>query len=187
MIGVARWAALLKVREKDNLEFWIAQFVVIVATVLGVYLAAQAGFTKAVQFDQLIGDRDGYHMRNALIEEVADNLDQAERWGKAFTGGQAQGFFASGARFELQTFVWDAMRFSRETFQVPGAALTGIRRFYRDAEANLQRMTQADRNARPAAEALLAGVAEARNALTLLRRDRDALRARLLAADVALD
>lgn len=44
MIGVARWAALLKVREKDNLEFWIAQFVVIVATVLGVYLAAQAGF-----------------------------------------------------------------------------------------------------------------------------------------------
>lgn len=42
-------------------------------------------------------------------------------------------------------------------------------------------------NARPAAEALLAGVGEARTALTLLRKDRDALRARLLAADVALD
>ena len=188
MIGPARWAGLLKVREKDNLEFWVAQLVVIVATVLGVYLAAQAGFAKAVQFEQVIGDRDGYHLRSALIEELRDNLDQADQWGKAFTGGQAQSFFVPGARFELQTFVWDAMRFSKENSQTHDAGLTGVRRFYHDAEANLQRMTQADRNARPAAEALLAQVERARQTvLPLLEKDRDALKARLQAAGIALD
>ena len=63
-----------------------------------------------------------------------------------------------------------------------------MRRFYRDAEANLQRMTQADRNARPAAEALLAQVERARQTvLPLLEKDRDALKARLQAAGIALD
>jgi len=188
MVGPGRWAHILRVREKDNLEFWVAQIVIIIATVLGVYLAAQTGFSKAVQFEQLMGDKDGYHLRSALIEEFRDNLDQSEQWGKAFTGGQAQTFFAKGARFEPQTFVWDAMRFSKETFQVPAAGLTGIRRYYRDASANLQRMTQADRDARPAADALLSDTAKARQTiLPLLEKDRDAIKQRLEKAGIDLN
>ncbi len=183
-----RWARLLKVREKDNLEFWVAQAVIIVATVLGVYLAAQTGFNQAVRFEQLMGDKDGYHLRSALIEEFRDNLDQADQWGKAFTGGQAQSFFAKGARYELQTFVWDAMRFSKETFQVPASGLTGIRRYYRDAGANLQRMTSADRDARPGADALLADTARARQTiLPALEKDRDEMKRRLEKAGIDLN
>jgi hypothetical protein len=188
MAEPSRWARILRVRDKDNIEFWVAQAVIIVATVLGVYLAAQTGFNKAVQFEQLMGDKDGYHLRSALIEEFRDNLDQADQWGKAFTGGQAQTFFAKSSRFELQTFVWDAMRFSNETFQVPASGLTGIRRFYRDASANLQRMSSADREARPAADTLLADTAKARQTiLPLLEKDRDSLKQRLEKAGVDLN
>jgi hypothetical protein len=188
MAEASRWARIFKVREKDNLEFWAAQAVIIIATVLGVYLAAQTGFSQAVRFEQLMGDKDGYHLRSALIEEFRDNLDQADQWGKAFTGGQAQTFFAKGARYELQTFVWDAMRFSKETFQVPASGLTGIRRYYRDAGANLQRMGTADREARPAADALLADTAKARQTiLPALEKDRDALKQRLEKAGVDLN
>ncbi|MGE0153886.1 MAG: hypothetical protein AB7R90_14820 [Reyranellaceae bacterium] len=188
MVGVAGWARFLRVREKDNVEFWVAQAVIVLATVLGVYLAAQTGFAQAVRFERMMGDKDGYHLRSALLEEFRDNLDQAEQWGKAFTGGQAQTFFARGGRYELQTFVWEAMRFSKETFQVPAASLTAIRRYYRDAAANLQRMRQADREARPAAEALLADTAQARQAiLPLLEKDREALKRRLEKAGMELD
>jgi hypothetical protein len=44
MAEASRWARIFKVREKDNLDLWVAQTVIIVATVLGVYLAAQTGF-----------------------------------------------------------------------------------------------------------------------------------------------
>jgi len=80
------------------------------------------------------------------------------------------------------------MRFSKETFQVPAAGLTGIRRYYRDASANLQRMTQADRDARPAADALLADTIKARQTiLPLLEKDRDAVKKRLEAAGIDLN
>jgi hypothetical protein len=77
------------------------------------------------------------------------------------------------------------MRFSKETFQVPASGLTGIRRFYRDASANLQRMGTADREARPAADALLADTLKARQTvLPLLEKDRDELKLRLEKAGV---
>ncbi|MDZ4792357.1 MAG: hypothetical protein SGJ17_14325 [Hyphomicrobiales bacterium] len=40
---MAKFFNPFKVREHGNLEFWISNFVIIISTVLGVYLAAQAG------------------------------------------------------------------------------------------------------------------------------------------------
>ena len=47
---------------------------------IGVYLAAQAGFTTALQFEIARSDRDGYYMRRALLDEVKDNLASVDDW-----------------------------------------------------------------------------------------------------------
>ncbi len=51
---------IFRVRESGNAEFWIANFVVMASTVIGVYLAAQAGFKTALQFEVARSERDGF-------------------------------------------------------------------------------------------------------------------------------
>jgi hypothetical protein len=56
---------IFKVRESGNAEFWIANLIVMASTVLGVYLAAQAGFTTALQFEVARSESEGYYLRRA--------------------------------------------------------------------------------------------------------------------------
>lgn len=75
---------IFKVREKGNLEYWVSQFVVLISTVLGVYLAAQAGYSTAIQFEVTRGERDGYYLRRALVSEIKNNLNAVDEWSRDF-------------------------------------------------------------------------------------------------------
>ena len=75
---------VFKVRESGNVEFWVSNLVIMVSTVLGVYLAAQAGYKVALEFEVARGERDGYYMRRALLDELKDNLDTVKAWGEEF-------------------------------------------------------------------------------------------------------
>ena len=55
-------------------EFLLTQVLLVLSTVLGIFLAAQQGFTKAVEFDYLKGDIDGWHVRTAVRAELIHNL-----------------------------------------------------------------------------------------------------------------
>lgn len=79
-----RFFRIFKVRETGNAEFWISNLVIMVSTVLGVYLAAQAGYKVALEFEVARGERDGYYMRRALLDELKDNLDTVKAWGEEF-------------------------------------------------------------------------------------------------------
>ena len=50
-MAVPRILSIFKVRDEGNLEFWVSNVVIILSTVLGVYLAAQAGYRTALDFE----------------------------------------------------------------------------------------------------------------------------------------
>jgi hypothetical protein len=54
--------------------------VILLSTVLGVYLAAQAGYNTAIQFEVTRGEREAYYLRRALLEEVKSNLRSVDEW-----------------------------------------------------------------------------------------------------------
>jgi hypothetical protein len=75
---------IFKVRESGNAEFWISNLVIMASTVMGVYLAALAGYKTALEFEVARGERDGYYMRRALLDELKDNLVAVKAWGEEF-------------------------------------------------------------------------------------------------------
>src|SRR6516162_2510309 len=75
---------IFKVRESGNAEFWLSNLFIMASTIIGVYLAAQAGFTTALQFEVARSERDGYYLRRALLDEVKDNLDSVDDWSQSF-------------------------------------------------------------------------------------------------------
>lgn len=81
---VSQAFGIFKVRENGNIEYWVSQFVVLLSTVLGVYLAAQAGYATAMQFEVTRGEREGYYLRRALLTEIKANLKAVDEWSQRY-------------------------------------------------------------------------------------------------------
>ena len=112
----------------DAARFWLAQVFLVASTIVGVYLAASVGFDKALQFEVLREDRALYYLLVALREELEDNAGAITATAREAARRGDLGRLATAGR--LQTFVWDTMRESAQTFQVPARVLTGTRRFH---------------------------------------------------------
>ncbi|MFZ1107711.1 MAG: hypothetical protein WAN43_05115 [Rhodomicrobium sp.] len=171
---------IFKVRESGNAEFWIANLIVMASTVLGVYLAAQAGFTTALQFEVARSERDGYYLRRALLDEVKDNLDSVDDWSQAFEKAlrnriSASYFLPSDSwvvywsdkngwsnagivpdELKMKTFVWETMKQQSITFQLAPQLLSGVRRYYDGMDGAMKDVLSHEWKAGPAARAILA-------------------------------
>lgn len=66
------------VKDQGNKEFWFGQTFVLLATVLGVYLASMEGFKLALKFERLSNERDSYYLQTALYNELQDNIQLTE-------------------------------------------------------------------------------------------------------------
>ncbi len=117
---------------RSALEFWISNLVIIVSTVLGVYLAAQAGFRTALEFEIARTEREGYFMRRALLDELKDNLTASTEYSDFIIN--RDGWRGRGNSPKLQDYVWQTMQQNTLTFQLPAEVLTGIRRYYNTFE-----------------------------------------------------
>jgi hypothetical protein len=129
-MAVPRILRIFKVREEGNLEFWVSNAVIVLSTVLGVYLAAQAGYKTAVAFELARQQREGYFMRRALLDELKDNLDQADEMSKNMMDSGWRFTNSNPEIFKLQSYVWETMKQQSTTFQIPSEILTGVRRYY---------------------------------------------------------
>jgi hypothetical protein len=110
-------------------RFWIGQVMVIASTILGVYLAAYAGFERALEFDVLVNKRSAYHLITAMEAELKDNIEVNNKLIKTVSKGQYdRTYFVR--RAPMGHFVWDAMLETDKTFQVPAEIITGVRRYY---------------------------------------------------------
>lgn len=179
---------LFRVREKDNLEFWVSHGLVFLSTVLGVYLAASAGYDAALAFESLRSDKQGYYMRRALADELADNLNAAEKWTGYFIEGDAWRFEGRVEDYPLQTYVWDSMKVSDVAFELAPKILTEVRRYYRDTQLQVRDMVGRTGASRPAAEELRKNTKRVRaEILPLLDKDMKALKAKLEARGTAVD
>lgn len=172
--------SFLDITNNKNRAFWFGHLLVLLATVSGVYLAASAGLKSAVEFELIKSDRDSYYMRTALLDEVKDNVQSLETWGKEYRGGNARKFMNNPDDFTMDYFIWDTMKDNPGTFEIPGEILTGIRRYYREADATLRKMTSKKPAAAVVDQMLKTNEAFQRTTLTTLEDDVAALRARLI-------
>jgi hypothetical protein len=167
------------VRESGNAEFWLSNLFVMASTIIGVYLAAQAGFSAALQFEVARSERDGYYMRRALLDEVKDNIAAAGEWSSSFERtlrnrisdqyflpsdswvtywSEKNGWSNSGVvpdELKMKTYVWETMKQQAITFQLAPDLLSSVRRYYDGIEGNMKDMLSHDWKAGPAAKAIV--------------------------------
>lgn len=128
-------------RDKNNAEFWLSHFLIIASTVIGVYLAAIAGYKVGMDLQTVRFDRESYHLQLALLAEVTDNIEQVENWSEQYLTSSKAKFMGRPDQYRLETYVWDSMAVSDVAFNLPPDALTGIRRLYRQLSGELTRLT----------------------------------------------
>ena len=150
--------------------------------------AASAGFDTAVAFEKLQSDKQGFYMRRALGDELADNLNDAEKWTGYFIEGDAWRFEGRVEDYPLQTYVWDAMKVNDATLQLPPKVLTEIRRFYRMTNLRVRDMVSRTGASRSAAEELRKDVKRMRaQVVPPLARDTKAYESRLTERGLKVD
>lgn len=174
-----RLLRVFKVRESGNAEFWISNLMIMASTILGVYLAAQAGFRTALDFEVARGERDGYFMRRALLDEVKDNLDSVDEWSKNFervlrnqiseeyflptdswvTYWSDKNGWSNSNRtpdeMKMKTFIWETMKQQTITFQLAPELIAAVRRYYDNMDGNIKDVRSKDPKAGPAAKSIL--------------------------------
>lgn len=202
---------IFKVRESGNAEFWVANLIMMASTIIGVYLAAQAGFKTAIQFEVARSERDGYYMRRALLDEVKDNLESVDDWSKSFEKAlrnriSDQYFLASDTwtgywsdksgwsnagispdELKMKTFVWDTMKQQSITFQLAPQLLAGVRRYYDAMDGNMKEVVGHEWKAGPAAKAILDDTKRMRDEIVpAFEKDISELRASLEARSIPI-
>jgi hypothetical protein len=183
-----RLLRIFKVREQGNTEFWVSNLVIVFSTVLGVYLAAQAGYRTAVNFELARADREGYFMRRALLDEVKDNLDQADKWADFVINKDGWRFQGNADAYKLQDYVWETMKQQAITFQLAPAVLTSLRRYYDNAVGYASSLARGQGTAIEAAKAFTADTKKMRKeTVPLMEKDIAGLRTRLEARGIDLD
>ncbi|MFK7894740.1 MAG: hypothetical protein AB8G23_02830 [Myxococcota bacterium] len=126
--------------KKINWEFWIGNLVVVLSTVLGVYLAANAALETAIKYEAIKTDRDNYYLRTSLhneltqnvtaLEQIIENLDKGYRYRK------------SDAQVEHpQFFVWEALKASPSALTTPPEILSGVNSFYGNVRIILDKVS----------------------------------------------
>lgn len=114
--------------EIRKASFWVGQVFIILATVIGVYLASSQGFKQAMAYGNLQSARNNYYLRTSLHSEMHDNLALVREYMQRIDTG---GLPARKAPFSLDTFVWESMKNSSATMETPSALLREARMFYR--------------------------------------------------------
>ncbi|MCC9624239.1 hypothetical protein LPB41_21370 [Thalassospira sp. MA62] len=130
----------LSVSGRPNSEFWLTQFIILVSTVAGVYLASFAGFEIAVDFDRYQSISDVSNLEKSLEAEFVDNIEKVETWIAEYPDAPMTWHapqFAPRERHKLDDMVWETMRYSDSTLEVKPAIITGVRRFYSDIETQM--------------------------------------------------
>lgn len=66
--------------EVKKPSFWISQIFILMATILGVYLAATQGFKQAVQFEHIMGQKSTYYLQSSIKNELSLNITATEQF-----------------------------------------------------------------------------------------------------------
>lgn len=205
---------IFKVRETGNREYWFAQIVVLLSTVIGVYLAAQAGYKTAIEFEVTRGDRDGYYLRRTLLAELKKNVKLVDEWGanieKKLREKITRHYFEPGDNWsyflnekggwedlkltkvslegvKLNTFIWDTMKQQFTTFQLPPDTISSIESYYSSIDKHVADVLARESKTGAAATTIVTDTEYMRkHVINSLETDIERLRARLAAKNIEL-
>ena len=129
-------AQALKPKKKMNHQdlsssgFWIGHILMIIATIAGVYLAAQAGLQQAILFDDVVSRQHNYFLRQSLYEELQDNVAILTEYDKEYLGRGISVNQLKANSPKISRYVWETMKYSQTTLETPSYFLGETRRFY---------------------------------------------------------
>ena len=171
--------------EIRKASFWVGQIFIILATVMGVYLASSQGFKQAMAYGNLQSARNNYYLRKSLRSEMHDNLALVRDYMKRLDTG---GLPARKAPFSLDTFVWESMKNSPATMEIPSMLLGEARMFYRGV-ADIQQKVADNTYGVKVANEKLTGMVDhiEKTVLPMFDADIDKIRKRLVTNGVELD
>lgn len=115
--------------ELRTASFWVGHLMVILATILGVYLAASAGFKQALKLDLLQSDRGTYYVAESLYQELKFN-DEQMRGFIENTKDKNFVFKEHIAGIRLNEFIFNTAQESESTFEIDPALLSEVSSYY---------------------------------------------------------
>lgn len=126
------------VSEVKKASFWISQCFIIVATVLGVYLAATQGFKQAVQFENIVSQKNAYYLQKSLKNEMTNNVAEIESFLK-----KAKESNDPWAVYPLNysLFIWNNMLASPTSLQLSPEVLFTSEKFVSSLQKNYEKAT----------------------------------------------
>ena len=102
---------------------------VIVATILGVYLAATAGFNQALKLDLMQSDRGTYYVAESLYQEL--NFNNANMEGFLERTKDKNNIFKEHiAGIKLNEFIFGTAQESESTFEIEPTLLSEVSNYY---------------------------------------------------------
>ncbi len=115
-------------------SYWVGQSIMLVATVLGVFLAAQVGLRQAIIFDDIASKESNYYLRQSLYQEVSDNVKLLRTYNDEYLGRNILKQTLIANHPKISYYVWETMKFSPFTLETPSHFLSESRAFYDLAE-----------------------------------------------------
>lgn len=107
--------------------FWVGQIFMVIATVVGVYLAAQEGLSQALLFENLNSKEKNFYLQHALADEFSDNINTLEGYATLLKDKSPYNIKAFHPM--VDTFVWDNMKYSSNALETPSQILSAVRRY----------------------------------------------------------
>ncbi|KZZ43183.1 hypothetical protein A3759_20710 [Thalassolituus sp. HI0120] len=117
-------------QDLSSSGFWIGHVLMIIATIAGVYLAAQAGLHQAILFDDVVSRQHNYFLRQSLYEELQDNVAILAEYDKEYLGRGIPEHVLKANSPKISRYVWETMKYSQTTLETPSYFLGETRRFY---------------------------------------------------------
>lgn len=134
--------------EVKKASFWISQFFILIATVLGVYLAATQGFKQAIQFDHIMGQKNAYYLQVSLKNELSTNIAATEQFLEKTQNSKDQW---ATYPLELSTFIWNNMQLSATALELSPIILANTEKFMINTPKEYTKATSGDQAQRQAA------------------------------------
>ena len=126
---IKRQQPVIKFDNSDLVKtgFWVGQIFMVIATVVGVYLAAQEGLSQALLFENLNSKEKNYYLQHALADELDDNIVSLNAYANLLQTKPVYDIKAN--RPVISDFVWESMKYSPNALETPSNILSAIRRY----------------------------------------------------------
>ena len=134
---VAKKSAVKTSKLDDEIKkasYWVGQIFMMIATVVGVFLAAQVGLRQAIIFDDIASKESNYYLRQSLAQELSDNVDLLRIYNDEYLGRNVPKQTLIANHPKISYYVWETIKFSPFTLETPSHFLSETRAFYDLAE-----------------------------------------------------